>query len=89
LSERADKLIGGNEMKTHLAVFGAAWLLVAAPAAFADSECQKCTHDMQVKYRECRQKGRDPDTCSKEQQAAAQACVVTCQARKPPDEKRG
>ena len=74
-------------MKLFLGFFGAAVLLGAATAAFADAECQKCTHDLQIKYRECRQKGRDQDTCSKEEQAAARACVVICQARKAPDDK--
>jgi hypothetical protein len=74
-------------MKLFLGFFGATVLLVAATAAFASSECQKCTHEMQVKYRECRQKGGDQDTCSKEEQAAARACVVICQGAKAPDEK--
>ena len=74
-------------MKMLLAILGTVSLLAAAGAAFADSECQKCTHDLQVKYRECRQKGRDQDTCGKEGQAAAQACVATCQARKPAEPK--
>jgi hypothetical protein len=76
-------------MKVFLGIFAAAVLLGAATAALADAACQKCTHDLQIKYRECRQKGRDQDTCSKEEQAAARACVVTCQASKAPDEKSG
>jgi hypothetical protein len=74
-------------MKMLLGFLGTVSLLAAASTAFADIECEKCTHDLQVKYRECRQKGRDQDTCGKEGQAAAQACVATCQARKPADEK--
>jgi hypothetical protein len=76
-------------MKALLGFFGALAVFAMTTAAFADSECHKCTHDLQVKYRECRQKGRDQDTCSKEGQAAAQACVATCQMKKPPDEKPG
>ena len=76
-------------MKRLLGFLGAVSLLAAATTAFADSQCERCTHDLQVKYREFRQKGRDQDTCGKEGQAAAQACVVTCQARKQPDEKSG
>ncbi|HEX4277000.1 MAG TPA: hypothetical protein VHZ74_16705 [Bryobacteraceae bacterium] len=74
-------------MKMLLGFLGTASLLAGATTAFADSECQKCTHDLQVKYRECRQTGRDQDTCSKEGHAAAQACVATCQARNPADQK--
>jgi len=74
-------------MRIVLGIFAAAGLLAAAGVALADQECEKCTHDMQVKYRECRQKGRDQDVCSKEQQAAAQECVVICQKKRPADEK--
>ena len=71
------------------ALFAAVSLLVGTSTALADSECEKCTHELQVKYRECRQKGRDQDTCSKEGQAAAQACVVTCQMEKRTHENPG
>ena len=74
-------------MRTFLGIFATAALLSGASAAFADSECQKCTHDMQVKFRECLKKTKDQDTCTKEEQATAQTCVAICQARKAPDEK--
>jgi len=76
-----------DPMKIYLGILTAAALALGAVAAWADSECQKCTHDMQVKYRECLKKGRDHDTCTKEEQAAAQTCVVICQARKAPEER--
>lgn len=81
---RIDNYEGKRGMKMLFGLLGAVCLLTGAGAAFADTECEKCTHDLQVKYRECRQKGRDQDTCSKEGQAAAQACVVTCQTRIQP-----
>jgi hypothetical protein len=74
-------------MRIFLGIFAAVALALGAGAALADSECQKCTHDMQVKYRECIKKGRDQDICTKEEQATAQTCVAICQARKAPDEK--
>jgi hypothetical protein len=74
-------------MRDFLRIFAAVMLLAGATPAFSGSECQKCTHDIQVQYRECRQKGRDQETCSKEQQASVQACVVTCQGNKAPEDK--
>ena len=74
-------------MKGIWGMLGSIFMMIGAASAFADSPCEKCTHDLQVKYRECRQKGRDQDTCTKEGQAAAQACVVTCQQKKPQEEK--
>jgi hypothetical protein len=74
-------------MRIFSGIFSVAALLMGAGAALADSDCQKCTHDMQVKFRECVKKGRDQDTCTKEEQAAAQTCVAICQGRKAPDEK--
>jgi hypothetical protein len=74
-------------MKVSLGVLGVVMLLVAATPAFAGAACQKCTHDIQVQYRECRKKGKDQETCSKEGQVIAQACVVTCQGNKTPEEK--
>jgi len=72
-------------MQVLIGLVSAACLLTGA-MAFADSPCEKCTHDIQVQYRACRQSGKDQATCSQEGQARAQACVVTCQ-RKTPDEK--
>lgn len=74
-------------MKVLTGIFAALALLPAALPAWADPACQKCTHDFQVQYRECRAKGKDQETCSKEQQTAVQACLVICQASKVPDEK--
>ena len=74
-------------MKVLLSLLGAALFLAGASTAFGGGDCQKCTHDFQVQYRACRQSGKDQETCSVQQQAAAQACVKICQKNKAPDEK--
>jgi hypothetical protein len=73
-------------MKVILSLLCAITFL-AGPAALAGQACQKCTHDLQVQYRKCKESGKDQETCSKEQLAAAQTCVVICQKNKAPDEK--
>jgi hypothetical protein len=74
-------------MKILLKLLCGVLFLAGATTAFAGAACQKCTHDLQVQYRACRQSGKDQETCGKEQQAAAQACVAICQKNKAPDEK--
>jgi hypothetical protein len=69
-------------MKMLIGLIGAACML-SGTTALADSPCEKCTHDIQVQYRACRQSGKDQATCSQEGQARAQACVVTCQKKEP------
>ena len=74
-------------MKVLLSILGGALFLAGATTALGGSDCQKCTHDFQVQYRACLKSGKDQETCSKQQQAAAQVCVVICQRNKAPDEK--
>ncbi len=69
-------------MKTFLGFLTAAAL--AAGAAFGDVPCQKCTHDMQVQYRECLKSGRPQATCVNEEQDAARKCVTVCSINKLP-----
>ena len=64
-------------MKMLLAGFFAAPILLGG-AALANPPCQKCTHEMQLQYRDCLQKGRAPEACAKEEQEAAQKCVAIC-----------
>ncbi|HEY2779473.1 MAG TPA: hypothetical protein VGI90_01760 [Steroidobacteraceae bacterium] len=73
-------------MKVLLSSLCGILFLAGATTSLAGVACQKCTHDLQVQYRKCRQ-SKDQETCSKEQQAAAQACVEICQKNKAPDEK--
>jgi hypothetical protein len=65
-------------MKVLIGLLGAASFLAGASSALGDAACQKCTHDFQVQYRTCLRDGKDKATCSKEQQAAVQACLVIC-----------
>jgi hypothetical protein len=65
-------------MKMLIGFFGAACFLAGAGTALGDEPCQKCTHDMQVQYRECLRSGQAQATCTKEEQEAAQKCVAIC-----------
>ena len=64
-------------MKMLIGVLGGALFLCAANGAWGNAACEKCTHEMQVQYRTCL-RTKDQATCSKEEQAAAQACLVIC-----------
>lgn len=68
-------------MKVLIGLLGAVSFLAGAGSALGDAACEKCTHKMQVDYRTCLRNGKDQATCSKEQQAAAQACVVICNSK--------
>jgi len=68
-------------MKVLIGFLGALSFLAGAGSALGDAACEKCTHDMQVQYRTCLRSGKDQATCGKEQQAAAQACVVICNTK--------
>jgi len=68
-------------MKVLIGLLGAVSFLVVAGSALGDVACEKCTHDFQVQYRACLREGKDKATCSKEQQAAMQACVVICKTK--------
>jgi hypothetical protein len=74
-------------MKILLGFLGGALFLGGATTALAGSDCQKCTHDLQVQYRECLKSGKGQESCNEQQQAAARACIVICQKNKAPDEK--
>jgi hypothetical protein len=74
-------------MKGMFGLLAALVMVMGATSAFADAACEKCTHDLEAKYRACRQSGKDQDTCSKEGQAPANACVVTCQGKKAAEGK--
>jgi hypothetical protein len=65
-------------MKVLMGLLGAVSFLAGANSAFGDAACQKCTHEIQVQYRNCLRIGKDQATCGKEEQAAAQACVTIC-----------
>lgn len=65
-------------MKVLIGILGAASFLAGASSALGDAVCQKCTHEMQVKYRECLQSGKAQAICTKEEQDAAQKCVAIC-----------
>ena len=65
-------------MKVLMGLLGAVSILGGASSAFGDAACQKCTHEMQVEYRKCMQSGKAQETCTKEQQQAAQICVAMC-----------
>jgi hypothetical protein len=64
-------------MKMLIGVLGGALFLSVANGAWGNAACEKCTHEMQVQYRTCL-RTKDQATCSKEEQAAAQACLVIC-----------
>jgi len=68
-------------VKVLIGLLGAVSFLAAANSASGDAACEKCTHEMQVQYRNCLRSGKDQATCSKEQQAAAQACVTICNTK--------
>jgi hypothetical protein len=68
-------------MKVIVGLLGAVAFLAGASNALGDAACQKCTHDMQVQYRKCMQSGKAQETCTKEQQEAAQKCVTTCNTK--------
>jgi hypothetical protein len=68
-------------MKIFVVLIGALSFLAGANGARADAACEKCTHNMQVQYRTCLRDGKDQATCNKEQQVAAQACVVICNTK--------
>jgi hypothetical protein len=65
-------------MKILTGLLGAVFFLAGAGTALGDAACEKCTQNMQVQYRSCLHSGKDPATCGKEEQAAAQACVAIC-----------
>lgn len=67
---------------------GGALFLVAATGAWGNAACEKCTHEMQVQYRSCLRSGKDQATCGKEEQAAAQACLVICNPKSTDPEQR-
>jgi hypothetical protein len=68
-------------MRVLIGLLGAVSFLAGAGSALGDAACEKCTHDFQMQYRTCLREGKDKDTCSKEQQAAMQACVVICKSK--------
>jgi hypothetical protein len=68
-------------MKMLAGLLGAVSFLAAASSALGDAACEKCTHDFQVRYRTCLREGKDKATCSKEQEAAMQACLVICKPK--------
>jgi hypothetical protein len=68
-------------MKVLIGFLGALSFLAGAGSALGDAACQKCTHDMQVQYRNCLRNGKDQATCSKEQLTAAQACITICNTK--------
>ncbi len=65
-------------MKLLAGLLGTAALFAGAGAALGDAKCQKCTHEMQVQYRNCLRSGKDQAVCAKEQLEAAQVCVAIC-----------
>jgi hypothetical protein len=65
-------------MKMLAGLAGTLWLLGAMSSAWGDAPCQKCTHDMQVQYRNCLKSGKDQAVCTKQEQEAAQTCVAIC-----------
>ena len=71
-------------MKVLIGWLGAVCLLAGAGSALGDAACQKCTHDFQVQYRTCLREGKDKATCSKEQDAAVQACLAICNPKSSP-----
>jgi hypothetical protein len=68
-------------MKVLIGLLGAASFLAGANSAWGDAACEKCTHEMQVQYRNCLRSGKDQATCGKEEQAAAQACITICNTK--------
>jgi hypothetical protein len=74
-------------MKALIGLIGAVSFLAGASDAFGDAKCEKCTHDMQVQYRTCLRDGKDQAICGKEEQAAAQACLVICNPKPDPNTK--
>ena len=68
-------------MKVLMGFLGALSYLAGASSALGDAACEKCTHEMQVQYRNCLRSGKDQATCSKEQLAAAQACITICNTK--------
>ena len=68
-------------MKVLTGLLGAMSFVAGSGSALGDAVCQKCTHDMQVQYRECLKNGRAQATCTKEEQEAAQKCVAICNTR--------
>jgi hypothetical protein len=65
-------------MKLFIGFFGAVAILGGAGSASGDVPCQKCTHNMEVQYRECLQSGRAHEICAKQEQEAAQKCLAIC-----------
>jgi hypothetical protein len=72
-------------MKLFMRIVGAAAFLAGAGSAWGDAACEKCTHEMQVQYRECLKSGRAQAVCTKEEQDAAQKCITICNTKVPPD----
>lgn len=72
-------------MKAHTVMLGAVSFFAGSSGALGDAACEKCTHEMQMQYRACVRSGKDQATCSKEQQAAALACVAICNHSPKPD----
>jgi hypothetical protein len=64
-------------MKVLLRLIAVACLLDAS-SALGDAPCQKCTHDMQVQYRQCLQSGKTQEICTKQELDTAQICVAVC-----------
>ena len=68
-------------MKLSVRILGAVVFLGGASCAWGDAACEKCTHDMQVQYRECLKNGRAQAACTKEEQEAAQKCITICNTK--------
>lgn len=68
-------------MKLFMGFFGAVAFLAGAGSAWGDAACEKCTHDMQVQYRECLKSGRAEAACAKEEQETAQKCITICNTK--------
>jgi hypothetical protein len=74
-------------MKILLSILGCVLFLAGATTVLGGSACQKCTHDLQVQYRECLKGGKGQESCNEQQQTAARACIKICEKNKAPDEK--
>jgi hypothetical protein len=72
-------------MKVLTVWLGALSFFAGSSSALGDAVCKKCTYDMEMQYKNCVRSGRDRAACSKEQQAAALACVAICNRSPKPD----
>jgi hypothetical protein len=70
-------------MKLFMVILGAVVFLGGAGSAWGDAACQKCTHDMQVQYRDCLKSGRAQADCTKEEQDTARKCISVCKTQSP------